>query len=253
MDKGNKETIRLDDALKEVFAKQAEHAPQLPADFSQRVADAMQTRRRKTRLRTIVGWSTLGAVAACLLLVFWLRPSKSPLKGDLTTRNIEERSERVPTVSSDSLVFEPIYKQIAQFSTSIPDAPNKGFPHRGGTGGGSVSLYHPHQHTSMQGKARRVIEHSFDIEEPHIRNVHHDNIRHQCIHQMIRQDQHRHHLQATPHVPTSIHLILPLGEDKVYSSCHHSHHHNAIPLRHQHIIGQSLHGWKTCGKEKEGD
>ena len=137
MDKGNKETIRLDDALKEVFAKQAEHAPQLPADFSQRVADAMQTRRRKARLRTIVGWSTLGAVAACLLLVFWLRPSKSPLKGDLTTRNIEERSERVPTVSSDSLVFEPIYKQIAQFSASIPDSPNKGFPHRGGTGGGS--------------------------------------------------------------------------------------------------------------------
>ena len=136
MDKGNKETIRLDDALKEVFAKQAEHAPQLPADFSQRVADAMQTRRRKTRLRTIVGWSTLGAVAACLLLVFWLRPSKSPLKGDLTTRNIEERSERVPTVSSDSLVFEPIYKQIAQFSTSIPDSPNKG----GGTGGGSQGV-----------------------------------------------------------------------------------------------------------------
>ena len=140
MDKGNKETIRLDDALKEVFAKQAEHAPQLPADFSQRVADAMQTRRRKARLRTIVGWSTLGAVAACLLLVFWLRPSKSPLKGDLTTQNIEERSERVPTVSSDSLVFEPIYKQIAQFSTSIPDAPNKGFPHRGGTGGGSQGV-----------------------------------------------------------------------------------------------------------------
>ena len=132
MDKGNKETIRLDDALKEVFAKQAEHAPQLPADFSQRVADAMQTRRRKTRLRTIVGWSTLGAVAACLFLVFWLRPSKSPLKGDLTTRNIEERSERVPTVSSDSLVFEPIYKQIAQFSASIPDSPNKGFPIEGG-------------------------------------------------------------------------------------------------------------------------
>ena len=140
MDKGNKETIRLDDALKEVFAKQAEHAPQLPADFSQRVADAMQPRSRKPRLRTIVGWSTLGAVAACLLLVFWLRPSKSPLKGDLTTRNIEERSERVPTVSSDSLVFEPIYKQTAQFSTSIPDSPNKGFPHRGGTGGGSQGV-----------------------------------------------------------------------------------------------------------------
>ena len=140
MDKGNKETIRLDDALKEVFAKQAEHAPQLPADFSQRVADAMMARRRKARLRTIVGWSTLGAVAACLLLVFWLRPSKSPLKGDLTTRNIEERSERVPTVSSDSLVFEPIYKQIAQFSASIPDSPNKGFPHRGGTGGGSQGV-----------------------------------------------------------------------------------------------------------------
>ena len=140
MDKGNKETIRLDDALKEVFAKQAEHAPQLPADFSQRVADAMQTRRRKARMNIIIGWSAISAIAAVVLLVFWLRPSKSPLKGDLTTRNIEERSERVPTVSSDSLVFEPIYKQIAQFSASIPDSPNKGFPHRGGTGGGSQGV-----------------------------------------------------------------------------------------------------------------
>ena len=119
MDKGNKETIRLDDALKEVFAKQAEQAPQLPADFSQRVADVMMERRRKARLRTIVGWSTLGAVAACLLLVFWLRPSKSPLKGDLTTRNIEPRSEQISSAPSDTVVFEPLYKQTARFQDPL--------------------------------------------------------------------------------------------------------------------------------------
>ena len=138
MDKGNKETIRLDDALKEVFAKQAEHAPQLPADFSQRVADAMQTRRRKTRLRTIVGWSTLGAVAATLLLAFFLlRKPASP---------VDKQIADIPTVvpstpaTSDTNVFEPLYKQTAQFSTSIPDSPYKGFPHRGGTGGGSQGV-----------------------------------------------------------------------------------------------------------------
>ena len=138
MDKGNKETIRLDDALKEVFAKQAEHAPQLPADFSQRVADAMQTRRRKARLRTIVGWSTLGAVAATLLLAFFLlRKPVSP---------VDKQIADIPTVApstpilSDTTIFEPLYKQTAQFSASIPDSPNKGFPHRGGTGGGSQGV-----------------------------------------------------------------------------------------------------------------
>ena len=138
MDKGNKETIRLDDALKEVFAKQAEHAPQLPADFSQRVADAMQTRRRKARLRTIVGWSTLGAVAATLLLAFFLL--RKPVS------HVDKQIADIPTVVpstpilSDTTIFEPLYKQIAQFSASIPDSPNKGFPHRGGTGGGSQGV-----------------------------------------------------------------------------------------------------------------
>ena len=138
MDKGNKETIRLDDALKEVFAKQAEHAPQLPADFSQRVADAMQTRRHKTRLRTIVGWSTLGAVAATLLLAFFLlRKPASPV--DKQIADIPTVVPSTPIVS-DTTIFEPLYKQTAQFSTSIPDSPNKGFPHRGGTGGGSQGV-----------------------------------------------------------------------------------------------------------------
>jgi len=138
MDKGNKETIRLDDALKEVFAKQAEHAPQLPADFSQRVADAMQTRRRKTRLRTIVGWSTLGAVAATLLLAFFLlRKPASPV--DKQIADIPTVVPSTPIVS-DTTIFEPLYKQTAQFSTSIPNSPNKGFPHRGGTGGGSQGV-----------------------------------------------------------------------------------------------------------------
>ena len=120
MDKGNKETIRLDDALKEVFAKQAEHAPQLPADFSQRVADAMQTRRRKARLRTIVGWSTLGAVAAVVLLVFLITTSPSPsqggeLAGDSNHLPLGEiREGSVPSDTSNR-VFEPFYKETAQF------------------------------------------------------------------------------------------------------------------------------------------
>ena len=81
MDKGNKETIRLDDALKEVFAKQAEHAPQLPADFSQRVADAMMARRRKARMNIIIGWSAISAIAAVVLLVFLITTSPSPSQG----------------------------------------------------------------------------------------------------------------------------------------------------------------------------
>lgn len=155
MDKGNKETIRLDDALKELFAKQAEHAPQLPADFSQRVADAMQTRRRKAHLRTIVGWSTLGAVAATLLLAFFLlRKPVSP---------VDKQIADIPTVApstpilSDTTIFEPLYKQTAQFSTSIPDSPYKerkaenliinGYPlitpHKGGDRGSLYSKLTP--------------------------------------------------------------------------------------------------------------
>ena len=68
----NNKPIRLDDALTEVMHRRASAEPQLPADFSQRVADAMMARRRKARLRTIVGWSTFGAVAAAVLLVFLL-------------------------------------------------------------------------------------------------------------------------------------------------------------------------------------
>jgi hypothetical protein len=145
MDKGNKETIRLDDALKEVFAKQAEHAPQLPADFSQRVADAMQTRRRKARMNIIIGWSAISAIAAVVLLVFLITTSPSPsqggeLAGDSNHLPLGEiREGSVPSDTSNR-VFEPIYKQIAQFSASIPDSPNKGFPHRGGTGGGSQGV-----------------------------------------------------------------------------------------------------------------
>lgn len=117
MDKGNKETIRLDDALKEVFAKQAEQAPQLPADFSQRVAEAMMARRRKARLRTIVGWSTLGAVAATLLLAFFLlRKPASPVDKQIAITPTTVPS--TPT-SSDTTVFEPLYKQTAQFQVSL--------------------------------------------------------------------------------------------------------------------------------------
>ncbi|MBO4564922.1 MAG: hypothetical protein J5720_05785 [Bacteroidaceae bacterium] len=153
MNKGNKETIRLDDALKEVFAKQAEQTPQLPADFSQRVAEAMMARRRKARLRTIVVWSTLGAVAATLLLAFFLlRKPASPVDKQIAITPTTVPS--TPT-SSDTTVFEPLYKQTAQFQVPLNSSfkeriaenlfingypkisPPKGFPHRGGTGGGS--------------------------------------------------------------------------------------------------------------------
>ena len=120
MDKGNKETIRLDDALKEVFAKQAEHAPQLPADFSQRVADAMQTRRRKARMNIIIGWSAISAIAAVVLLVFLITTSPSPsqggeLAGDSNHLPLGEiREGSVPSDTSNR-VFEPFYKETAQF------------------------------------------------------------------------------------------------------------------------------------------
>lgn len=133
MDKGNKETIRLDDALTEVMRRQAEREPQLPADCSQRVAGAMMARRRKARLRTIIGWSTLGAVAACFLLSFFLlRKPASPVDKQIAITPTTVPS--TPT-SSDTTVFEPLYKQIAQFSTENPDSPHKDLPHRGGSRG----------------------------------------------------------------------------------------------------------------------
>ena len=97
MDKGNKETIRLDDALKEVFAKQAEQASQLPADFSQRVAGAMMARHHKARLRTIVGWSTLGAVAACIaavvLIQLFANPKSTPVPNESLTAQSDKGSQ----------------------------------------------------------------------------------------------------------------------------------------------------------------
>ncbi|MBO4451211.1 MAG: hypothetical protein J5770_02215 [Bacteroidaceae bacterium] len=148
----------LDDALTEVMRRRVAAEPRLPAEFSQRIADAMTARRRKARLRTIVGWSTLGAIAACLLLVFWLGtgPSKSPLKGNLTTRNIEAGSEQISIVSSDSLVFEPLYKQTALFPIPLNSSFKErkaenlfinGYPlispHKGGDRGGLYSKLAP--------------------------------------------------------------------------------------------------------------
>ena len=137
----------LGDALTEVMRRRVAAEPQLPADFSQRIADAMMARRRKARLRTIVGWSTLGAVAACLLIAFFLL-QKPANPANKQIANIPTVVPSTP-ILSDTTVFEPLYKQTAQFSTENLISPHKGFPHRGGTGGGSVSLYHPHQHTSM--------------------------------------------------------------------------------------------------------
>ena len=113
MNKRNNHSVRFDDALTEVMRRRAAAEPQLPADFSQRVTDAMMARRRKARLRTIVGWSTLGAVAATLLLAFFLlhkpvSPADKQMAGMPTT---------MPTTpaTSDTNVFEPLYKQTAQF------------------------------------------------------------------------------------------------------------------------------------------
>lgn len=117
MSKQNKETIRLDDALKEVFDKQAQQVPQLSTDFPQRVADAMQARRCKARLRVIASWSTLGAVAAALLLAFFLlRKPASPVE-----KQIAEMPTKVPSTPplSDTTVFEPLYKQSAQFQVPL--------------------------------------------------------------------------------------------------------------------------------------
>ena len=113
MNKRNNHSVRFDDALTEVMRRRAAAEPQLPADFSQRVTDAMMARRRKARLRTIVGWSTLGAVAATLLLAFFLlHKPVSP-----ADKQMAEMPTKMPTAPapSDTTVFEPLYKQTAQF------------------------------------------------------------------------------------------------------------------------------------------
>lgn len=113
MNKRNNHSVRLDDALTEMYVKQAEQVPQLPSDFSQRVADAMMARRRKARLRAIVGWSTLGAVAATLLLAFFLL-HKPVSPADKQTAGMPTTMPTTPA-TSDTNVFEPLYKQTAQF------------------------------------------------------------------------------------------------------------------------------------------
>ena len=113
MNKRNNHSVRLDDALTEMYVKQAEQVPQLPSDFSQRVADAMMARRRKARLRAIVGWSTLGAVAATLLLAFFLL-HKPASPADKQTAGMPTTMPTTPA-TSDTNVFEPLYKQTAQF------------------------------------------------------------------------------------------------------------------------------------------
>lgn len=113
MNKRNNHSVRLDDALTEMYVKQAELVPQLPSDFSQRVADAMMARRRKARLRAIVGWSTLGAVAATLLLAFFLL-HKPVSPADKQTAGMPTKMPTTPA-TSDTNVFEPLYKQTAQF------------------------------------------------------------------------------------------------------------------------------------------
>lgn len=113
MNKRNNQSVRLDDALTEMYVKQAEQVPQLPSDSSQRVADAMMARRRKARLRAIVGWSTLGAVAATLLLAFFLL-HKPASPADKQTAGMPTTMPTTPA-TSDTNVFEPLYKQTAQF------------------------------------------------------------------------------------------------------------------------------------------
>ena len=113
MNKRNNHSVRLDDALTEMYVKQTEQVPQLPSDFSQRVADAMMARRRKARLRAIVGWSTLGAVAATLLLAFFLLHNPAS-PADKQTAGMPTTMPTTPA-TSDTNVFEPLYKQTAQF------------------------------------------------------------------------------------------------------------------------------------------
>ena len=114
MNKRNNHSVRFDDALTEVMRRRAAAEPQLPADFSQRVvADAMMARRRKARLRTIVRWSTLGAVAATLLLAFFLL-HKPASPADKQTAGMPTTMPTTPA-TSDTNVFEPLYKQTAQF------------------------------------------------------------------------------------------------------------------------------------------
>ena len=116
----NNKPIRLDDALTEVMHRRASAEPQLPADFSQRVADAMMARRRKARMNIIIGWSAISAIAAVVLLVFLITTSPSPsqggeLAGDSNHLPLGEiREGSVPSDTSNR-VFEPFYKETAQF------------------------------------------------------------------------------------------------------------------------------------------
>ena len=112
--------IRLDEALNEVMRRQTGSEQQLPADFSQRVADAMMARRRKARMNIIIGWSAISAIAAVVLLVFLITTSPSPsqggeLAGDSNHLPLGEiREGSVPSDTSNR-VFEPFYKETAQF------------------------------------------------------------------------------------------------------------------------------------------
>ena len=111
--------IRLDDALKEVMRRQTGSEPQLPADFSQRVADAMMARRRKARMNIIIGWSAISAIAAVVLLVFLINnsPSPTPPGGSDNLLMVENKEKEVPSDTSNR-VFEPMYKSTAQFIDS---------------------------------------------------------------------------------------------------------------------------------------
>jgi len=109
----------LDDALKEVMRRQTGSEPQLPADFSQRVADAMMARRRKARMNIIIGWSAISAIAAVVLLVFLINnsPSPTPPGGSDNLLMVENKEKEVPSDTSNR-VFEPMYKSTAQFTDS---------------------------------------------------------------------------------------------------------------------------------------
>ena len=108
--------IRLDEALNEVMRRQTGSEPQLPADFSQRVADAMMARRRKARMNIIIGWSAISAIAAVVLLVFLINssPSPTPPRGSDNLLTVENNEKEVPSDTSNR-VFEPFYKETAQF------------------------------------------------------------------------------------------------------------------------------------------
>ena len=112
----NNKLIRLDEALNEVMHRQTGSEQQLPADFSQRVADAMMARRRKARMNIIIGWSAISAIAAVVLLVFLINnsPSPAPPRGSDNLLTVENNEKEVPSDTSNR-VFEPFYKETAQF------------------------------------------------------------------------------------------------------------------------------------------